>query len=97
MIDKHVTSGAIDLESDQRRSSRRHAHRLHAGQSRGAEPATLVDVVEYRPDYVKRRRRVRPADAKEYAHGLAHARAQGVAARERTDGTIECEIFRPLR
>src|SRR5947209_15703519 len=97
MIHKHVTSGAIDLEINQRRSAWRHAHRLYPGQSRGAEPATLINVVEYRPDHVERRCRIRPADAKKYAHGLAHPRTQGMAACEGANGTIEGEIFCPFR
>jgi hypothetical protein len=74
MIYKHVAPGAIDFEINHRRPAGGDAHRLHTGQSRGAEAATLVYMVKYLADDMKRGCRIRPADTKEYAHGLAHTR-----------------------
>src|SRR4029077_6815455 len=96
VIDNGVVARHLGLELGDDGAAGSNAHGLNAFERRRLHPAERIDPVEDGADDVERRRKVRAADTKEDAHRFADPGLQRMQFRQRTDGTIEDEVFRML-
>src|SRR6476620_3655128 len=96
MINKGVIAGNIDLELGDDGATGRHHCRLNAPQRLAGHAAEIVDLVEYLPDDMERRREVRTADAEIDANGLAHLCLHRMELGQRTDRPVKHKVFGTL-
>src|ERR1700681_4468664 len=88
MIHDRVVPGHVKLKLSNYCTAGWHGNGLNAFQRRSRQTAEIVDLVEYLPDDVERRREIRTAYAEEEPHCFTNLGMQGMQFRNRAHGTV---------